>query len=853
MRVCILSVLILILTLAGDRIRAGGSGLNTIVVVNQNSPDSLQLGNAYCEQRGVPPQNVLRLTNWTGGPALWTRAQFEASLLQPLLGLLSTRKLTNQIEQVLLSMDIPYRVSEGNAVNSTTSVLFYGFKTNTVSPEPDYPTCSLPPYSASSYAFSEQPFAQAHPSTAPPHAFLAVMLTASNLVQAQTILARGVASDGTFPTQTVYLARTSDAARSVRYVAFDEALFSTRVHGDYSMTKVDTSSTAFTNLLGLQTGLASLSLLPNAFVPGALGDSLTSYAGLLFEYAGQTSLLAFLNAGATGSYGTVVEPCNYTEKFPDPLDYFYQARGFSLAEAYYQSLQNPYQGLIVGEPLSAPFARRGSAQWIAPAADSVLTGQAALSMDFLAASTNLPLNQVDLFLDGNYLQTLTNLPPAPGNDLAVTLNGFTVHDTVSPAATPASVAISVAAALTAATNTTRVVAYPVGDRIELQSLDPAPPGSQMSVSTTTAAGTASARTTFLTPARTDLLDGTATGYHYQRIDNATNVGDWIQLQFTKTNGTVVTVSVTNTTFGADYSAFIQSLVSAINAAPALQSADGVTAADFGASSKIPATEFNIYARQGGWPAARLQMLATASPGVLLLPSGTHHLESNLGVLRARNHLYVSAGSAHLFLNATLNTLPLADGFHELTAVAYEGTSVRTQTRIARNVQIQNTPLSATLATLVGGTNTALEATLRFSVTANTSNIARIELFTTGGSVGIATSQPAAAFSLAATTLGMGLHPFYALVTDNSGKTYRTATQWLRITNTEIPFPLTLNNTPRALAWPALAGRRYDILCTTNLSLAFQPVTSVLASNTTGYWSLPASAATNAFFRVRSAP
>jgi hypothetical protein len=40
----------------------GGSGLNVIVVVNQNSSNSVELGNYYCEKRQVPPQNVLRTT-----------------------------------------------------------------------------------------------------------------------------------------------------------------------------------------------------------------------------------------------------------------------------------------------------------------------------------------------------------------------------------------------------------------------------------------------------------------------------------------------------------------------------------------------------------------------------------------------------------------------------------------------------------------------------------------------------------------------------------------------------------------------------------------------------------------------
>src|SRR5689334_6436076 len=34
---------------------AGGSGLNTVVVINQNSANSVALGNYYAERRQVPP------------------------------------------------------------------------------------------------------------------------------------------------------------------------------------------------------------------------------------------------------------------------------------------------------------------------------------------------------------------------------------------------------------------------------------------------------------------------------------------------------------------------------------------------------------------------------------------------------------------------------------------------------------------------------------------------------------------------------------------------------------------------------------------------------------------------------
>lgn len=856
-------LLVLATAFGAGALWAGGSGLNVVVVVNQNSTNSVQLGNDYCEQRGVPPQNFLRVTGWTGGAILWSQSDFQTYLLHPLLDLLASRGLTNQVDYVLLSMDIPYTVySVGDNgsynptnYNSTTSALFYGFKTNGVPPLPPeciLASCSLPDASSNSYAFSELPFREAPPDTAPTNSYLAFMLTQSNLVAAEQVLAQGVASDSTFATQTVYLAKTDDGARNVRFVEFDNAILDNRVRGDYSLTWTNTDSTSFTNLFGLLTGLATLSVPTNAFVPGAMGDSLTSYAGILFEDSGQTSLLAFLSGGAAGSYGTITEPCNYTQKFPNPLNYFYQNRGFCLAESYYQSVQNPYQGLFVGEPLAAPFARPGVADWSSLTNGSVLSGQAGLSLAFSAAAPNLPLGQVDLFLDGTYIQTVTNLLPATGNVLSATLNGFTVNYDVPANATVPSVAAGLAAGLNAHTNPTWVQAYAVGDRLELQSLDVAVPGSNVTLSASASIGSAGQLSTWLRPARPTFLDSTATGYLGVLASNSPVVGDWLELEFTKTNGMPVTVSVTNSASGTTIATLLQDLLNLVNASPALQSADGVLAADFADDTYcgVIAAQMTLYARSPGWPASGIQVAFTASTNLLALPAGTQPLQDNLTDLRPRNHLYVSSGATALATSFVLDTTRFSDGFHQLTAVASEGTSVRTQTRIARNVQFRNTALAATFAPLLAGTNVTLDTPLQFAVNAGTNQVSRIELFSTGGSIGVVSNQASVVFTAPSAMLGAGLHPFYAVVTDIAGNGYQTQTVWIRL----IPsFQLSISGTPLQLCWSAMPGLRYDVLASANLSTAFQAVTSVIASNTLVQWPIPAPAAAASFYRVRLSP
>ena len=186
----------------------------------------------------------------------------------------------------------------------------------------------------------------------------------------------------------------------------------------------------------------------------------------------------------------------------------------------------------------------------------------------------------------------------------------------------------------------------------------------------------------------------------------------------------------------------------------------------------------------------------------------------------------------------------------LTAVAYEGTSVRTQTPISRNVRIQNTALTASFTPLLAGTNATLDMPLQFSVTASATNISRIELFSTGGSLGGVSNQPAAVFTAPSATLGLGLHPFYALVTDTTGKQYQTQTDWIRL----IPsFKLSLAGPPLVLSWAAIPGQRYDVLATTNLSSAFQPVASVTASNALAQWPVSAPGGSAAFYRVGLSP
>jgi uncharacterized protein (TIGR03790 family) len=112
------------------------------------------------------------------------------------------------------------------------------------------------------------------------------------------------------------------------------------------------------DIMVYQTGAPSVANLDTLhFRPGALADHLTSVGGDLYGKS-QMSSLRWLEAGATASYGTVSEPCNYWQKFPNSVVLLkHYLQGDSAIEAYWKSVLWPAQGVFIGEPLAAPYRR----------------------------------------------------------------------------------------------------------------------------------------------------------------------------------------------------------------------------------------------------------------------------------------------------------------------------------------------------------------------------------------------------------------------------------------------------------------------------------------------------------------
>lgn len=320
--------------------RAGLGPAELAVIVVDGDAQSEAIAGYYQTARGIPAANIIRVKLNTGSATI-SVADFAALKADV------DAKLPAGVQATLLTWTAPSRVV-GTCAMSITSAMAFGYDSKYCG------GCSAT--ASSSYFDSESKQAWVDHKFRP-----SMMLGAASLAAAKTLIDRGVRADASQPAGDGYLLRTSDAARSVRYADFSglPAAWAGRLQLNYSDNSAGAAADAIENksdVLFYFTGLSKVPKLGSiGFRPGAVADHLTSYGGLL-PGSGQMPITDWLDAGATASFGTVEEPCNFTLKFPKAsvlIEHYF--RGATVIEAYWKSVHWPGQGLFVGEPLARPF------------------------------------------------------------------------------------------------------------------------------------------------------------------------------------------------------------------------------------------------------------------------------------------------------------------------------------------------------------------------------------------------------------------------------------------------------------------------------------------------------------------
>lgn len=328
---CIL-LLLLLLWLAPAPVLAALLPQDVAVIINQDDPDSFKLGQYYAQRRGIPPENLVQVALGVPSPVL-DPAVFDRAYIK-------TRIATRHgIQAYALAFSSPYRVG----CMSITTAFAMGYGTRFCA-DVCGPTAPNPMFDED----RGRPWEDFG-------LHVTMMLAAKDLPGARQLVERGVNSDGRQPAGRAYLVITDDTARNTRAPGFAQA--QTELASRYPISiERGAGIRDRRDVMFYFTGTPKVPDLATLhFLPGAIADHLTSFGGQL-DGRQQMSALRWLEAGAVASYGTVVEPCNYPQKFPDPRILMRSyLNGDTAVEAYWKSVVWPGQGLFIGEPLARPF------------------------------------------------------------------------------------------------------------------------------------------------------------------------------------------------------------------------------------------------------------------------------------------------------------------------------------------------------------------------------------------------------------------------------------------------------------------------------------------------------------------
>jgi uncharacterized protein (TIGR03790 family) len=259
------------------------------VIVNEADPLSVRISEYYAHAHHIPAQNIIRIRITNFGNSL--PAEDFAALKADI-----DKRTPAPVQAYALTWVQPYRVK----CMSITSAFAFGFNRAYCGEG-----CALT--RLSSYYDSD---------SRRPHIELGLRPTmsiaATKFDNARALIDRGRAagqhvSSMRPPPGTAHLVETDDVARNVRAASYADAKL--LVAGRVLVEIVRTPGLKNrTDVLFYFIGAVEVpDLKSNRFVPGAVGDHLTSTGGDLLGQS-QMSSLRWLEAGATGSFGTAVEP-----------------------------------------------------------------------------------------------------------------------------------------------------------------------------------------------------------------------------------------------------------------------------------------------------------------------------------------------------------------------------------------------------------------------------------------------------------------------------------------------------------------------------------------------------------------
>lgn len=316
-----------------------------LVVINENSPDSVKVGSYYAKKRNIPPKLVCRLRC----PPIETINETEYLKFRATIrGYLTNNQLKSRIDYIVLTKGVPIRVGVPNGAFSVDSKLTLLWT--------DISYKYRNPYynSKSRFSYNEQGF------------YLVTRLDGYTVADAKRLVDLSLAAK---PRKGLFLFEIDqwmDTQPGYRFVNDNQREAIRRLKAKKLTCELATKEFAGRRkgLMGYYTWGSNNAKFDqkayagNTYYPGAIAETVVSTSARTFGPVkeGQSVITDLIKAGVTGVKGYMHEP--HADAIAQPQILFDRyTSGFNLAESFYSaSLYLHWMDIVIGDPLCAPYA-----------------------------------------------------------------------------------------------------------------------------------------------------------------------------------------------------------------------------------------------------------------------------------------------------------------------------------------------------------------------------------------------------------------------------------------------------------------------------------------------------------------
>ena len=323
---------------------------NVLVIINDNSPVSREIGAYYAAKRKVPAKNVVHIKCTTKETI--DIPEYQNHIEKPVKAHLAKKGLRNYVDYLVLTKGVPTRLGRGWSVDG----LLMCIDLNLGLDDPKLKVMN--PYFGQKEHFSHANYGF----------YLATRLDGYTAKDAKALVDHALAAK---PQKGVFLLDATPRRNTEGYVMVNLAI--KQAHDLIVKKGYESYLDDKPEFIGGRTGLMGYfswgsndaafdvnKYKSNRFHPGAIAETAVSTSARTFEQTsgGQSLITDLIEAGVTGVKGYVSEPT--LGAIADPRILFDRyLSGFNLAESFYMASRLIFwHDIVIGDPLCAPYANQ---------------------------------------------------------------------------------------------------------------------------------------------------------------------------------------------------------------------------------------------------------------------------------------------------------------------------------------------------------------------------------------------------------------------------------------------------------------------------------------------------------------